>query len=51
VIPTLWLSAQSGFRAEHIWHLSIVTTTIQALLSLWLLRRELWKRLALSQDR
>jgi putative MATE family efflux protein len=45
VIPTLWLSAQSGFRAEHIWYLSIVTTTMQALLSLWLLRRELRERL------
>jgi len=45
VIPTLWLSAQSGFRAEHIWYLSIATTTMQALLSLWLLRRELRKRL------
>jgi len=46
VVPTLWLSAQSGFRPEHIWYLSIVTTTMQALLSLWLLRRELRKRLA-----
>ena len=46
VIPTLWFSAQSGFRAEHIWYLSIVTTTMQAMLSLWLLRRELRKRLA-----
>ncbi|MGZ5873775.1 MAG: MATE family efflux transporter [Bradyrhizobium sp.] len=49
VIPTLWLSAQSGFRVEHIWYLSIATTTIQALLSLCLLRRELGKRLALLQ--
>lgn len=46
VIPTLWLSAQPGFRAEHIWYLSIATTSMQALLSLWLLRRELRKRLA-----
>lgn len=46
VIPTLWLSAQPGFRSEHIWYLSIATTTLQALLSLWLLRRELGKRLA-----
>jgi putative MATE family efflux protein len=45
VVPTLWLSAQSGFRAEHIWYLSIATTSMQALLSLWLLRRELRKRL------
>jgi hypothetical protein len=44
VIPTLWLSTQPGFRAEHIWYLSIVTTTMQALLSLWLLHRELGKR-------
>jgi putative MATE family efflux protein len=50
VIPTLWLSAQSGFRVEQIWYLSIATTTMQALLSLWLLRRELGKRLALPHE-
>ena len=49
VIPTLWLSAQSGFRVEQIWYLSIATTTMQALLSLWLLRRELGKRLVFPQ--
>jgi Na+-driven multidrug efflux pump len=49
VIPTLWLSAQSGFRVEHIWYLSMATTTLQALLSLWLLRRELGKRLVFLQ--
>lgn len=50
VIPTLWLSTQPGFRAEHIWYLSIITTTMQALLSLWLLRREIEKRLIFLQD-
>jgi putative MATE family efflux protein len=50
VIPTLWLSAQSGFRVEQIWYLSIATTTMQALLSLWLLRRELGKRLTLPYE-
>jgi hypothetical protein len=49
VIPTLWLSAQPGFRVEQIWYLSIATTTMQALLSLWLLGRELSKRLVFSQ--
>ena len=49
VIPTLWLSAQSGFRVEQIWYLSIATTTMQALLSLWLLGRELRKRLVFPQ--
>ena len=50
VIPTLWLSAQSGFRIEQIWYLSIATTTIQALLSLWLLGRELRKRQVFSSQ-
>jgi Na+-driven multidrug efflux pump len=45
VIPILWLSARPGFSVEKIWYLSIVTTTLQALLSLWLLRREFRKRL------
>jgi putative MATE family efflux protein len=49
VIPTLWLSAQPGFRVEQIWYLSIATTTMQALLSLWLLGRELGKRLVFPQ--
>jgi putative MATE family efflux protein len=51
VVPTLWLSTQTGFRVEHIWYLSIATTTMQALLSLWLLSRELRLRLSFSQQR
>jgi putative MATE family efflux protein len=48
VIPMLWLSAYPGFRIEQIWYLSIVTTTLQALLSLWLLRLEFRRRLMVS---
>jgi putative MATE family efflux protein len=44
-IPVLWLSARPGFRIEQIWYLSIATTNLQALLSLWLLWREFRKRL------
>ncbi|MGZ3294108.1 MAG: MATE family efflux transporter [Xanthobacteraceae bacterium] len=44
-IPVIWLSAQSGFRIVDVWYLSIATTTLQAALSLWLLRREFGKRL------
>jgi Na+-driven multidrug efflux pump len=44
-MPIIWLSAQSGFRIEHVWYLSIVTTTLQAALSLWLLRLEFRKHL------
>jgi putative MATE family efflux protein len=46
VIPVLWLSTRPGFRIEYIWYVSIATTTLQALLSLWLLRLEFGKRLA-----
>ena len=45
VVPLLWLSTRPGFRTEQIWCLSIATTTLQALLSLWLLRLEFGKRL------
>jgi len=44
-LPIIWLSTQSGFRIEHVWYLSIATTTLQAALSLWLLRQEFRKRL------
>jgi Na+-driven multidrug efflux pump len=39
-------ATRPGFRIEHVWYLSIATTTLQAGLSLWLLRREFGKRLA-----
>jgi MATE family, multidrug efflux pump len=45
-LPVLWLSARPGFRIEYVWYLSNLTTTLQAALSLWLLRREFRKRLA-----
>ena len=44
-LPLIWLSAMPGFRIEHAWYLSIATTTLQALFSLWLLRLEFRKRL------
>lgn len=45
-LPSIWLSTWPGFRMEHVWYLSIATTTLQAGLSLWLLRREFRKRFA-----
>jgi putative MATE family efflux protein len=44
-LPLIWLSARPGFRIEQVWYLSITTTTLQAALSLWLLRLEFRKRL------
>jgi putative MATE family efflux protein len=44
-LPLIWLSGDPDFRIEHVWYLSIATTTLQAALSLWLLRLEFRKRL------
>lgn len=44
-VPAIWLSTLPGFAIEHVWYLSIATTTLQAALSLWLLRREFRSRL------
>ncbi|QPF83304.1 MATE family efflux transporter [Bradyrhizobium genosp. L] len=44
-VPVIWLSTRPGFRIEYVWYMSIATTTLQAALSLWLLRREFGKRL------
>lgn len=50
-LPAIWLSTRPGFRMEHVWYLSIAATTLQAALSLWLLRREFRKHFApLPQD-
>jgi len=46
-LPAIWLSTRPGFRMEYVWYLSLAATTLQAGLSLWLLRREFSKRLVL----
>jgi len=50
-LPAIWLSTRPGFRMEYVWYLSIAATTLQAVLSLWLLRREFRKRLTLPEQR
>jgi Na+-driven multidrug efflux pump len=47
--PVIWLSAQPYFRLEHIWYLSIATTTLQAMLCLVLLRLDLATRFGKSR--
>ena len=44
-LPVLWLSARPGFRIEYAWYISNATTTLQAVLGLWLLHLEFRKRL------
>ena len=45
VLPLLLISRLPGFALHHVWWLSVGTTTLQALFSLWLLRREFRLRL------
>jgi putative MATE family efflux protein len=40
VIPAVWLSTRPGFALRQVWIVSMITVTLQALTSLWLLRRE-----------
>ena len=44
-IPVIWVSTLPDFRIEHVWYLSIASATVQALVSLWLLRVEFNRRL------
>jgi hypothetical protein len=37
---------QPWFELHHVWYLSVASVTLQALVSLWLLRREFGVRLA-----
>jgi putative MATE family efflux protein len=44
-LPAIWLSKQSGFTLVQVWYLSVGTSTVQAVLSLWLLRGQMRGRL------
>jgi putative MATE family efflux protein len=45
VIPAMWLTHQPGFRLVELWYVSIASMTVQALVSLWLMRSELRRRM------
>jgi putative MATE family efflux protein len=44
-IPVIWLSHQSGFELHQVWIVSMASVALQALFSLWLLRRQFQQRL------
>jgi Na+-driven multidrug efflux pump len=44
-VPVVLLSRLQGFELRHVWLLSVATVTLQAALSLWLLRREFNRKL------
>jgi putative MATE family efflux protein len=45
VVPALWLASQPQFQLIHLWYTSIASVTLQAALSLWLVRIEFRRRL------
>lgn len=47
-VPALLLAQRPGFRLRHVWVLSVVTMTLQAVFTLWLLRGELRQRAAVA---
>ena len=40
VLPLLWMSTQPNFALIHVWYLSVASVALQAVFSLWLVRRE-----------
>jgi MATE family, multidrug efflux pump len=45
VLPVLWLSAQPNFAMIQVWYMSVASVALQAVFSLWLVRREFRLRL------
>jgi putative MATE family efflux protein len=50
VIPAVWMSGRPDFRIEHIWYLSVATTTLQMMLSLWFVRQQFRRKLAIIES-
>ena len=44
-LPALWLSRQPNFTMQQVWWLGVITVTVQAAFSVWLLMREFRKRM------
>ena len=45
-LPAIWLSRQPNFTMQQVWWLGVITVTLQAAFSVWLLMREFRKRLS-----
>jgi putative MATE family efflux protein len=44
IAPVLWLSTRTGFQLKQVWVLSVITVTLQAGLSVWMLLGQLQRR-------
>lgn len=45
ILPVLWLARQPGYSLHQVWMLSVASVTLQMIFVLWLLKRELARRL------
>ena len=43
-LPAIWLSRQPNFTMQQVWWLGVITVTLQAAFSVWLLMREFRKK-------
>jgi MATE family, multidrug efflux pump len=50
VVPALWLAASPEFQLVQLWYVSIASATLQAVLSLWLVRGEFRRRAPLAVE-
>ena len=46
VLPALWISQRPGFALVDVWHLSVASVFLQAIVSVLLVRRQMGSRLA-----
>jgi putative MATE family efflux protein len=45
IVPAMWLAHQPHFRLVELWYVSIASMTVQAVVSLWLVRSQLRRRM------
>ncbi|MEP6547390.1 MAG: MATE family efflux transporter [Gammaproteobacteria bacterium] len=48
VVPALWLASSPQFQLIQLWYVSVASVTLQALFSLWLVRREFRRRVPIA---
>jgi putative MATE family efflux protein len=48
IVPSLWFASSSHFQLVQLWYVSVASITLQAALSLWLVRREFRRRLPVA---
>ncbi len=45
VLPVLWIAQRPGFELQSVWYVSVASTALQAVVSLWLLHAVMQQRL------